>query len=198
MRREIANRGVMFLVGALVAATGALAGEPDEQEAAAAPAPLAETAPVRPRYGLSMPTSPPRAEPQSAPSTGRGHPSPYRPMKGSDRSREFYRATWGIDRLRVSYTMSGNLIRFSFRVVEPKLAHPLGDHEATPQLYAPKAHAFLQVPTMEQVGPLRQLHTDKAGEEFWLLFSNKGNLVHKGDRVNLIIGKFHADGLVVE
>ncbi len=198
MRGGIANGGVALLVGALLFAAGAVASEPEEQEAAAPLAPTAESAPVRPRYGLTMPTSPPRAAAQSTPSTGRGHPSPYRPMKGSERSRDFYRATWGIDRLRVSYTMSGNLIRFSFRVVEPKLAHPLGDHEATPQLYAPMAHAFLQVPTMEQVGPLRQLHTDKAGEEFWLLFSNKGNLVHKGDRVNVIIGKFHADGLVVE
>jgi hypothetical protein len=198
MRRAIANGGVTLLLGTLLAAAGALANEPQERDAAAAPAPTIETTPARPRYGLTLPASPPRAVTQSRPSTGRGHPSPYRPMKESERSRDLYRATWGIDKLRVSYTMSGNLIRFSFRVVEPKLAHPLGDHEATPQLYAPKAHAFLQVPTMEQVGPLRQLHTDKAGEEFWLLFSNKGNLVHKGDRVNVIIGKFHADGLVVE
>jgi len=28
----------------------------------------------------------------------------------------------GVDQLRVNYTSSGNLIRFSYRVVEPKLA----------------------------------------------------------------------------
>jgi hypothetical protein len=31
-----------------------------------------------------------------------------------------------------------------------------------------------------------------------MVFSNKGNLVHPGERVNIIIGKFHADGLLVE
>jgi len=29
-------------------------------------------------------------------------------------------------------------------------------------------------------------------------FSNKGNLVKAGDRVNVMIGTFHADGLLVE
>jgi hypothetical protein len=31
-----------------------------------------------------------------------------------------------------------------------------------------------------------------------MAFSNKGNLVRPGERVNVIIGKFHADGLLVE
>jgi hypothetical protein len=30
------------------------------------------------------------------------------------------------------------------------------------------------------------------------VFSNKGNLVKRGDRVNVMIGAFHADGLMVE
>jgi hypothetical protein len=31
-----------------------------------------------------------------------------------------------------------------------------------------------------------------------VVFSNKGNLVRPGDRVNVMIGAFHADGLLVE
>jgi hypothetical protein len=31
-----------------------------------------------------------------------------------------------------------------------------------------------------------------------MVFSNKGNLVKPGDRVNVVIGTFHADGLMVE
>jgi hypothetical protein len=164
-------------------------------------------------WGVSQAQSPPSDPAASAPRSGLrvppsirklasapvdAHPSPYHGNGQNDKAREFYTAAWGIDRLRVGYTMSGNLIRFSFRVVHPKIAKALGDHEATPYLFAPRASAMLQVPNMEQVGQLRQLHTDEADKDYWMVFSNKGNLVRRGDRVNVIIGKFHADGLVVE
>jgi hypothetical protein len=119
-------------------------------------------------------------------------------MKLSEKARAYYPAAWGVDHLRATYTNSGNLIRFSYRVVEPKLAKPLGDHEFTPYLYAPRTHAMLQIPTMEKIGQLRQLGADEANKEYWMVFSNKGDLVRRGERVNVIIGKFHADGLLVE
>jgi hypothetical protein len=124
--------------------------------------------------------------------------SPYHGMKLSDKAKEYYPAAWGVDRLRVSYTSSGNLIRFSYRVVEPKLAKALGDHDSTPYMFAPRSNAMLQVPTMEKIGQLRQLGAAEANKEYWMVFSNKGNLVRPGERVNVIIGKFHADGLLVE
>jgi len=124
--------------------------------------------------------------------------SPYRGMKLSEKARAYYPAAWGVDHLRASYTSSGNLIRFSYRVVEPKLAKALGDHESTPVLYAPRTHAMLQIPTMEKIGQLRQLNAAEANKEYWMVFSNKGNLVRPGERVSVIIGKFHADGLLVE
>lgn len=124
--------------------------------------------------------------------------SPYHGMALSEKAREYYPAAWGVDQLRVNYTSSGNLIRFSYRVVEPKLAKALGDHEFTPYLYAPRTHAMLQVPSMEKIGQLRQLGANEADKDYWMVFSNKGNLVRPGDRVSVIIGKFHADGLLVE
>ncbi len=143
--------------------------------------------------GLSIPAT---ARPEKAAKSKRV--SPYRAMEQTNKSREFYSAAWGVDRLRASSTSSGNLIRFTFRVVQPKLAKPLGDHEANPYMFAPQAHAVLQVPTMEKIGQLRQLGTLEPDKEYWMVFSNKGNLVHPGDRVDVIIGKFHADGLLVE
>jgi hypothetical protein len=56
----------------------------------------------------------------------------------------------------------------------------------------------LQVPVMEKVGPLRQAMTPESGKEYWMVFSNKGNFVKPGDRVEVLIGSFHADGLMVE
>jgi hypothetical protein len=138
--------------------------------------------------------------PASAPPAANGinKTSPYHGMKTSEKARAYYPAAWGVDHLRTTYTSSGNLIRFSYRVVEPKLAKPLGDHESTPYLYAPRTHAMLQIPTMEKIGQLRQLNAAEANKEYWMVFSNKGNPVRPGDRVNVIIGKFHADGLLVE
>jgi len=51
---------------------------------------------------------------------------------------------------------------------------------------------------MEKIGPLRQSGAAKAGQEYWMTFSNKGDLIKPGDRVNVMIGQFHADGLMVE
>jgi hypothetical protein len=124
--------------------------------------------------------------------------SPYHGMKLSEKARAYYPAAWGVDHLRATYTSSGNLIRFSYRVVEPKLAKALGDHESTPYLYAPRSHAMLSIPTMEKIGQLRQLSASEANKEYWMVFSNKGNLVRPGERVDVVIGKFHADGLLVE
>jgi hypothetical protein len=124
--------------------------------------------------------------------------SPYHGMKLSEKARAYYPAAWGVDHLRATYTSSGNLIRFSYRVVEPKLAKALGDHESTPYLYAPRSHAMLSIPTMEKIGQLRQLGASEANKEYWMVFSNKGNLVRPGERVDVVIGKFHADGLLVE
>ena len=132
------------------------------------------------------------------PANHNGKTSPYHGMKLSEKARNYYPAAWGVDHLRVNYTSSGNLIRFSYRVLEPKLAKALGDHESTPYLYAPRSHAMLQIPTMEKIGQLRQLNAAEADKEYWMVFSNKGNLVRPGERVNVIIGKFHADGLLVE
>jgi hypothetical protein len=57
---------------------------------------------------------------------------------------------------------------------------------------------MLQVPVMENIGQLRQAVKPETGKEYWMVFSNRGNLVKVGDRVNVIIGTFHADGLMVE
>jgi hypothetical protein len=139
------------------------------------------------------------SSPTPAPASAAVHKtSPYHGMKLSEKARAYYPAAWGVDHLRATYTSSGNLIRFSYRVVEPKLAKALGDHESTPYLYAPRSHAMLSIPTMEKIGQLRQLGASEANKEYWMVFSNKGNLVRPGERVDVVIGKFHADGLLVE
>jgi len=124
--------------------------------------------------------------------------SPYRTVGKPDSAQRYYQSVWGIDNLLVRQTASGSLIRFSYRVTHPERAKPIGDDRATPYLYGQRSHALLTIPVMEKVGPLRQSRQAKAGKEYWMTFSNKGHLVQAGDRVDVIIGAFHAVGLMVE
>lgn len=110
----------------------------------------------------------------------------------------FYRGLWGIDSLRVKYTESGEIIRFTYRVVDPTKAAQLNDKKAEPFLYDPQAGVKLVVPELEKVGKLRQSSTPKEGMSYWMAFSNVGRRVRPGHRVDLEIGHFHARNLLVE
>ena len=61
-----------------------------------------------------------------------------------------------------------------------------------------RSHVMLQVPVMDKVGQLRQTSTVEKGKEYWMVFSNKGGFVKTGERVDVKIGSFHAEGLMVE
>jgi hypothetical protein len=124
--------------------------------------------------------------------------SPFRQQRESSKAQNYYVSRWGIEDLRVRSTNSGNLIRFSYRVVNADLAQALNDKHNTPALLSQRARVVLQVPVMEKVGPLRQAVAPEAGKEYWMVFSNKGNFVKPGDRVDVLIGSFHANGLMVD
>jgi hypothetical protein len=121
-----------------------------------------------------------------------------RPVGQPESANAYYQSLWGVDNFLVRSTASGNLIRFSYRVTDPVRATQLVDKSATPYMIGLRSRAVLQVPVMDKVGPLRQAIPPKPGQDLWMVFSNKGNLVKIGDRVNVVIGSFHADGLVVE
>jgi len=55
------------------------------------------------------------------------------------------------------------------------------------------------VPSLEKVGQLRQApHTIEAGKSYWMAFSNSGRPVKPGDHVDVVVGNFRANGLIVE
>jgi hypothetical protein len=123
--------------------------------------------------------------------------SPYRPRQLTMRAKDHYELLWGIDSLQVKAVESGQMIRFSYLVLDPVKAAQLNDKKANPALIDTQARVRLDVPTMEKVGQLRQTSTPEAGKTYWMVFSNKGALVKPGDRVSIAIGKFQADGLLV-
>jgi hypothetical protein len=132
------------------------------------------------------------------PSSSHKITSPYVPKSITKHARDFYRVAWGVDSFSVRSVESGEMIRFSYRVVNVEKAKVLNDKKNAPYLVDEKAHVKLIVPTMEKVGQLRQSSAPEAGKVYWMVFSNKGHIVKPGSHVSVIIGRFHADGLVVE
>jgi hypothetical protein len=139
-----------------------------------------------------------KGAPAATPVKPAGPPSGATLTRFSRHAAEHYAAIWGVDALRVRIVESGQIVRFSWRVVDAARAASLSDKRATPSLEDPKAGVSLVVPTMENIGDLRQTQTPETGQSYWMVFSNKGRLVKQGHRVNVVIGSFRADGLIVE
>ncbi len=135
-----------------------------------------------------------RAPARAAPESARSSLAKHVPMQ----AQRYYEGVWGIDSLTVKYTESGEIIRFSYRVLDPAKAAPLNNKKAEPTLSDPQAGVQLVVPQMEKIGQLRQSSTPVAGKSYWMAFSNSGRRVRPGHRVDVEVGNFHAEGLVVE
>ena len=123
--------------------------------------------------------------------------SPYQPGIPAS-GRDLIALTKGVSDMRARRTNAGNLIRFSYRVTNAELAKALTDKGATPFMVGHTSHAMLEVPVMDKVGPLRQSTRPEEGKEYWMVFSNKGDVIKVGERVSVVIGQFRVDGLLVE
>ena len=139
--------------------------------------------------------SQPTASAKPVPATQPARPQPARLDK---RAVAYYATVWGIEDPVVKYAESGEIIRFSYRILDPVKAKTLNDKELEPSLIDPAAGVKLVVPALENVGTLRQTSTPEAGKSYWMAFSNSGRPVKRGDRVDVVIGNFHATGLIVE
>lgn len=144
-------------------------------------------------------------QPATPPAQAAGAAKPVAPVskvymadRVSNRAHMYYQGVWGVDSLKVKYTESGEMIRFSYRVVDADKAAALNDKKAEPSLIDTQAGVQLVIPEMEKVGKLRQSSTPIAGRSYWMAFSNSGRRVRPGDRVSVEIGHFRADGLLVE
>jgi len=111
--------------------------------------------------------------------------------------KRYYGLIWGVEILGVKVVSSGLMLRFSYRVLDVNKAKVLNDKKATPLLIDQKSGAKLEVPTLEKVGQLRQSPAPENGHEYWMVFSNNGEVVKPGSRVDIVIGNFRAKGLIV-
>jgi len=171
----------------------------DEPASAAQPAAPAKK-PAAPANKPAAPASKPAAPAKKAASAVKPATAAtrYKPDRFAGRAGSYYKLVWGVDSLGVKTVESGEVIRFSYRVLDPDKAKTLNDEKAEPSLIDPRAGVSLVVPSLEKVGKLRQVETPEEGKSYWMAFSNKGRLVKRGDHVNVVIGQFHATGLVVD
>ena len=144
----------------------------------------------------------PAAAPSPVPAANPAAAStPYRnqPDRLAKRATAYYESVWGIQAPKVKAVESGVILEFSYQVVDPEKAKLLNDKKVDPVLVSPEKGLKLVVPSMEKVGELRQApHQLEAGKSYWMAFSNSGRLLKPGDRVNIVIGNFRAEGLLIE
>ena len=150
------------------------------------------------RAGAQSPAPAGTTAADGKPSAAVGAPYRNQPIRMANRARAFYGLVWGVESLSVKAVESGEIIRFSYHVIDADKAKTLNDKQVDPALIAPEKGVKLVVPSLEQVGMLRQMSTPIEGKSYWMAFSNSGRLVRRGDHVNIVIGHFHADNLVVE
>jgi hypothetical protein len=125
-------------------------------------------------------------------------PRRYAQNRLAAKALRYYSLVWGVDSLSVKSVESGEIIRFTYRVVDADKAKPLNDKRNEPSLIDPGAGVKLAVPSLEKIGKLRQTSTPLAGKVYWMAFSNRGGHVKPGHHVDVVIGQFHAAGLVVQ
>jgi hypothetical protein len=191
----------LLLAGSLVTSGVWAQTAPQPTDAASAPAaPPAQTTPAPAKSAPAAKSTAASAKTgkKTSAAKSKANPEPYRPDRFAGRAGTYYRLVWGVDSLAVKWAESGEVIRFSYRVLDPDHAKVLNDKKFEPSLIDPKAGVKLVVPSLENVGQLRQSIPPEEGKSYWMVFSNKGRLVKRGDRVNIVIGQFQANGLVVD
>jgi hypothetical protein len=148
--------------------------------------------------GAQTPAPAGTTAPGGKPLAAAGAPFRNQPVRMANRARAYYGLVWGVESLSVKAVESGEIIRFIYHVIDADKAKTLNDKKLEPALIEPEKGVKLVVPSLEKVGFLRQMSAPVAGKSYWMAFSNSGRLVRRGDRVNIVIGHFHADNLVVE
>lgn len=114
------------------------------------------------------------------------------------REMTYLKRQWGIEVLFVRQSAGGYMLEFRYKVIDPEKAIPLFERQTKPVLTHVKTGAKLIVPTPAKTGALRNSNLPQADHTYWMFFANPGKLVDKGDTVNIEIGKFLVEGLVVE
>jgi hypothetical protein len=114
------------------------------------------------------------------------------------RKNTFMKREWGIEILYVRQTAAGYMLEFRYKVLDAEKAKSLFERQNKPMLTHVETGSELIVPTPAKTGALRNSNPPKDGLTYWMFFANPGKLVERGEHVNIQIGDFLAENLVVQ
>jgi len=120
-------------------------------------------------------------------------PAPRHP-----REMTYMKRKWGVEILFVRETAAGQMLEFRYKVLDPEKARALFVRKTKPVLTDVKSGIQLAVPAPAKTGALRNSDVPIADRTYWMFFSNTARLVKAGDRVNIQIGDFLVEGLIVQ
>lgn len=104
----------------------------------------------------------------------------------------------GIKIVSLRPTGGGQMLDLRFQVVDPEKAKAVLDKNKKAYLLDGKTGKTLPVP-VTKAGALRQTTLKpEAGRVYFMLFTNPGGMVKEGSRVNLVIGDFRKDDIIVD
>jgi len=114
------------------------------------------------------------------------------------REKTYMKRQWGVEVLYVRTTAAGYMLEFRYKVLDPEKAKPLFERQIKPQLTHNESGSKLIVPTPAKTGALRNSNPPLANHTYWMFFANPGKLVKPGEHVNIEIGDFVAERLIVQ
>lgn len=114
------------------------------------------------------------------------------------RKNTYMKREWGIEIVYVRQTAAGYMLEFRYKVVDAKKAQALFERQIKPLLTHVESGAKMVVPTPAKTGALRNSNPPKDGHTYWMFFANPGQLVKPGEHVDIEIGEFVAENLIVQ
>jgi hypothetical protein len=110
----------------------------------------------------------------------------------------YFERRYGIGQLRVHSISSGASVEFRCQVLDAEKAKAFKDTRAVPVMIERKTGTKLSVLATDNGGKSRQTAAPEAGQEYRVVFGNRGKIVKPGNLVDVVIGTVHMSGLIVE
>lgn len=114
------------------------------------------------------------------------------------REKTYMKRQWGVEVLYVRQTAAGYMLEFRYKVLDPEKAKPLFERQTKPLLTHVETGSKFVVPTPAKTGALRNSDLPLANHTYWMFFANPAKLVKPGEHVNIEIGDYLAENLVVQ
>lgn len=106
----------------------------------------------------------------------------------------------GIQVVRVRLAMDGMMVDMRYRITDPQKAMSVLRRDAKLTMVDTATGKVLAVPSLAQVGKLRQLPSafEDTQRIYWVFFNNSEMAVKAGSSVTLFIGDLKIEGIVVD